>query len=92
MMLWFWGFYSYVAYNKLHTTTCQENNLTQSTFLNKKNAMITPVSIRMDPKMKKALEKLAKKEFTSVASLLKKGAEKVLEENGIDWRQESDSS
>ena len=47
-----------------------------------------PVSIRMDPRMKKALEKLAKQEFTSVASLLKKGAEKVLEENGIDWRKE----
>lgn len=50
-----------------------------------------PTSIKLDPRMKKALERLAKKEFTSVASLLKKGAEKVLEENGIDWRKEKDS-
>ena len=47
-----------------------------------------PVSIKIDPRMKNALEKLAKREFTSVSSLLKKGAEKVLQENGIDWREE----
>ena len=49
-----------------------------------------PVSIKIDPRMKKALEKLAKKEFTSVSSLLKKGAEKVLQEHGIDWRKEDE--
>jgi predicted transcriptional regulator len=50
--------------------------------------MVMPVSIRMDPRMKKALEKLADKEFTNVSGLLKKGAEKLLQEHGINWREE----
>jgi len=41
--------------------------------------------------MKKALEELAKHEFTSVASLLKKGADRLLQEHGIDWRKEEES-
>ena len=48
------------------------------------------ISIKVDPRMKKALEKLAEKEFTSVSGLLKKGAEKVLQEHGVDWREEKD--
>lgn len=43
------------------------------------------ISLKADARMKKALEKLSEKEFTSVSSLLKKGAEKILQENGIDW-------
>ncbi len=46
------------------------------------------ISLKVDARMKKALGKLAEKEFTSVSSLLKKGAEKVLQEHGIDWRKE----
>ena len=34
------------------------------------------------------LEELADKEFTSVSGLLKKGAEKLLLDHGIDWRKE----
>ena len=49
------------------------------------------VSLKIDSRMKTALEKLAKKEFTSVSSLLKKGAEKILQENGIDWRKDTDT-
>ena len=48
------------------------------------------ISLKVDSRMKKALEKLSKKEFTSVSSLLKKGAEKVLQEHGIDWRKEDE--
>lgn len=40
--------------------------------------------------MKQALEKLAKKEYTSVAALLKKGAATILREHEIDWRKEPD--
>jgi len=40
--------------------------------------------------MKKALEKLAEKEFSSVSGILKKAAEKHLQEHGIDWREEED--
>jgi predicted transcriptional regulator len=52
--------------------------------------MLTVISIKVDPRMKKALEKLAEKEFTSVSGLLKKGAEKVLQEHAINWREEKD--
>ena len=38
--------------------------------------------------MKKALENLAEREFTSVSGLLKKAAEKLLQEHGINWRIE----
>lgn len=46
------------------------------------------VTIKMPPEMKKALEKLAKREFSSVSGILKKAAEKYLQENGIDWLRE----
>ena len=45
------------------------------------------ISIKVDPKMKKALEKLAKQEFSSVSGILKKAAEKYLLEHDIDWRK-----
>lgn len=43
------------------------------------------VTVKMPPQMKKALEKLAEKEFSSVSGILKKAAEKYLQEQGIDW-------
>ena len=46
------------------------------------------VTIKMPPNMKKALEKLAKQEFSSVSGVLKKAAEKYLKEHDIDWRKE----
>ena len=36
---------------------------------------------------KKALEKLAEKEFSSVSGIMKKAVEKYLKEQGIDWRK-----
>ena len=48
--------------------------------------MLMNVTVKMPPQMKKALEKLAGKEFTSVSGLLKKSAEKYLQEHGIEWR------
>lgn len=62
--------------------------LTGRTLTFKFGGMLTVISIKVDPRMKKALEKLAQKEFTSVSGLLKKGAEKVLQEHDIDWREE----
>ena len=47
-------------------------------------------TIKMPPGMKKALEKLAGKEFSSVSGILKKAAEKYLLENGVDWREGSE--
>jgi predicted transcriptional regulator len=45
------------------------------------------ISIKVDPRMKNALEKLAKQEFSSVSGILKKAAEKYLLEHDIDWRK-----
>jgi predicted DNA-binding protein len=51
--------------------------------------MLMNVTVKMPQPMKEALEKLADKEFTTVSGLLKKAAEKYLQEQGIDWREES---
>ena len=48
------------------------------------------VTIKMPPEMKKALESLAEKEFSSVSGILKKAAEKYLLEHNINWREITD--
>ena len=45
------------------------------------------LSIKIDPKMKKALEELAEKEFSPVSTIVKKAVDKYLQEQGIDWRE-----
>jgi len=52
--------------------------------------MLVNVTIKMPPEMKKALEKLSEKEFSSVSGILKKAAEKYLLEQGVDWRGKKD--
>ena len=47
-----------------------------------------PYPYLMDPRMKKALEKVAEKEFSSIPGILKKSADEYLHENGIDWQEE----
>lgn len=49
------------------------------------------LSIKVDPRMKKALEKAAREEFTSVSSILKKAAAKYLEDVGIKWKEVASS-
>ena len=46
------------------------------------------VTVKMPPEMKKALEKQAEKEFSSVSGILKKAAERYLQDQGVDWRRE----
>ena len=46
------------------------------------------ISLKIDPKMKNALEKFAEKEFSPVSAIVKKAIEKYLKEQGIDWRKE----
>ena len=48
------------------------------------------ISVKMDPKMKKALEKFAEKEFSPVSAIVKKAIEKYLKEQGIDWKKEKE--
>ncbi len=46
------------------------------------------VSIKIDPKMKKALEKQAEKEFSPLSTIVKKAIDKYLQEQGVNWREE----
>jgi hypothetical protein len=54
--------------------------------------MWSMISLKVDPRMKKALEKLAEREFSSISGILKKAAERYLKENDIDWRKEKGGS
>jgi predicted HicB family RNase H-like nuclease len=47
------------------------------------------INIRIDPKMKEAIQKLADKQFISMSAFIKQSIEKQLQEHGIDWRKES---
>ena len=47
-----------------------------------------PTSVKLDPKMKKTLEKLAREQLVPVTSLIKQAIEKYLQDQGIDWRKE----
>ena len=47
------------------------------------------LSIKIDPRMKKAIEEVAEKEFAPVTTIVKKALDKYLQENGVDWRGEA---
>jgi len=53
--------------------------------------MPKPTSIKLDPGMKRALEKVAKEQFVPVSSLIKQAIAKYLKEQGIHWQKEKDS-
>jgi predicted transcriptional regulator len=53
-----------------------------------KEAMKVVVNIRMDEKLKRAMEQLAKKQHTSFSALARQAMIRFLEEHGIDWREE----
>jgi len=46
------------------------------------------INIRVDPRMKQAIEKVAKKEFSSVSGIIKKAVQEYMEKQGIDWEKE----
>jgi len=48
------------------------------------------VNIRIDPRMKAAIEKLAEKQFISMSAVIKQAIEKHLQEHAINWREEPD--
>ena len=53
--------------------------------------MLTNLTIKIDPKMKEALQKQAKKDFCSVSGLMKRAAAQYLKERGVDWENEKES-
>jgi predicted transcriptional regulator len=54
--------------------------------------MPMPTSIKLDPKMKQALEKLAKKNFVPVSSIIKQAIAKYLDDHGVNWQEEEKPS
>jgi predicted transcriptional regulator len=46
------------------------------------------LTLKIDPRMKSALKRLADKQFISVSAAVKQAVEKHLEEHDIDWRME----
>jgi len=46
------------------------------------------LNLKVDPRMKSALKKLADKQFISVSAAVKQAIEKHLQEYNIDWRKE----
>jgi predicted transcriptional regulator len=46
------------------------------------------LSVKIDPRMKQALERLAEKQFAPVATLIKQALDEYLQKHGLDWRVE----
>jgi Arc/MetJ-type ribon-helix-helix transcriptional regulator len=49
--------------------------------------MLTMIAIKLDPKMKKAIEEIALKKFMSMSGFIKAAVEEALKKEGVDWRQ-----
>lgn len=47
------------------------------------------INIKLDPRMKAAIQKIAEKQFISMSAAIKQAIEKYLKEHGVDWRKES---
>ncbi len=47
------------------------------------------INIKLDPRMKAAIQKVAEKQFISMSAAIKQAIEKYLKEHGVDWREES---
>ena len=50
------------------------------------------INIKVDPKMRTAIKKLADKQFISMSAVIKQAIEKHLQEHDIDWRKQNDKS
>ena len=48
------------------------------------------INIRVDRKMKAAIQKASEKNFISMSAFIKQAIEKHLQEQGFDWRKEPD--
>jgi predicted transcriptional regulator len=48
------------------------------------------ITIKLDPRMKEALQKAAEKQLVSMTVLIRQLIDKHLQEQGIDWREEAE--
>ena len=46
------------------------------------------VNVKMDPRMRDALKRIAEKQFSSVSAVIKQAIESYLQTQGIEWRAE----
>ena len=50
--------------------------------------MVAVINVKVDPKLKKALEKFAQQQGISLSGLIRQTMIRTLQEQGIDWREE----
>ena len=48
------------------------------------------INMKIDPRMKAAVQKAAEKQFISMSAFIKQAIEKQLKEQGIDWKTEKE--
>lgn len=48
------------------------------------------INMKIDPRMKAAIQKAAENQFISMSAFIKQAVEKQLKEQGIDWKKEID--
>lgn len=75
-------------YNKTSYIRCQENKLTFIIFFTYKGDMKIMITIKIDPKMKKGIEKLADEQLVNMSTVIRQAVDKYLKEYNIDWRKE----
>ena len=46
------------------------------------------INIKVDPKMRTAIKKLADRQFISMSAAIKQAIEKHLKEHGINWKEQ----
>ena len=50
--------------------------------------MLVMINMKIDPRMKAAVQKAAENNFISMSAFIKQAIEKQLKEQGIDWKKE----
>ena len=48
------------------------------------------INIKIDPRMKKAIEKLAEQQLVNMSTVIRQAVDKHLQEHDIEWREEED--
>ncbi len=46
------------------------------------------ITIKLDPKMKRGIEKLADEQLVNMSTVIRQAVDKYLKEHNIDWRKE----
>jgi len=50
--------------------------------------MQVPLNLKIDPRMKSALQRLADKKFISVSAVVKQSIERYLQDHFMDWQKD----